>query len=612
MQIFHLHARRRRARGAAAILVIVFALLCAAFFNTQVVENSAYTLQSDQNRLRPLPIPAARGTIYDRAGRVVAGNQPGYALALLPAPEDTMRRALQEIAPLLGLSDARMRALLARHREERTRPLIVTPNLTFEQASSIEEQLFAYPRVLIDMRPKRSYPAGKAIAHLIGYVSEISRSELERPEFAAYTQGQIVGKAGLERQFERRVGGRPGIRYVEVDARGRIVSGLEARALPTVPPVAGQPLKLQLDLELQQFVSRIFPDSMRGAVVAMEPGSGHILAAYSNPSFDPNLFVGGISSTVWNQLNTDAAKPLLDRSTIGLYPPGSTFKLATAAIALELNAVDPEAFFPIPCRGGMQYGNRYFRCWERKGHGYLDLADAIKHSCDVYFYQLGLKIGLDRLLAEGTRLGFSKKSGVDLPIERAGNFPDEPDWFRRRFGWKPTQAEVLSLAIGQGPNDQTPLKMAQFYAALAANGRVGPPRLANVPGDTAGGWDLHLSQESLKWLREGLRRVTAPGGTAGMSALEHWDWIGKTGTSQNPHGDDHAWFVGMAGPRDGAPEVVVAALIEFGEHGSEAAQYAAKTADYYLRRRHGMKTDTIQTLREYLIAGRPTNWVKWQ
>ena len=593
--------------------MIIFGLLSAAFFNTQVVRNSAYTVQSDKNRLRPLPIPAARGTIYDRYGRIVAGNAPGYALALLPAPEDTLRAALNSLAPVLGLSPARIRQLLIRHRDERTQPLVVSNDLTFEQASALEENLHAYPRVVIDMRPKREYAVGKSIAHLIGYVSEISKTELTKPQFAGYTQGQIVGKAGLERAYEARIGGRPGIRYVEVDARGRIVSGLNAKSLASVAPVAGQPLQLYLDLGLQEFVSRIFPDTMRGAIVAMEPGTGHVLAMYSNPAFDPNQFIGGISSTLWQDLNTNPGKPLLDRAALGLYPPGSTFKLATAAIALELNAVDPNAFMPIPCRGGLQYGNRYFKCWERRGHGFVNLPDAIRHSCDVYFYQLGLKIGLQRMLAEGTRLGFAKKSGIDLPIDRAGNFPSEPDWYWRHFGWKPTQAEVLNLAIGQGPNDQTPLKMAQFYAALAADGRVGPPRIAALPDDGSdAGWDLHLSAENLKWLREGLRRVTAPGGTAAMSALEHWDWIGKTGTAQNPHGADHAWFVGMAGPRGGAPEVVVAALVEFGAHGSEAAQYAAKAADYYLRRKHHMRTDSIQTLREYLVTGRPTPWVVWQ
>jgi penicillin-binding protein 2 len=613
MQVFHLHARRRRARIAVGVLILVFGLLSAAFFNTQVVDNHAYTMQSDKNRLRPLPIAAARGTILDRRGRVVAGNQPGYALTLLPAPEDTLREALQQIAPLLQLSEARIHQLLVRHRDERTQALLVSNDLTFEQASAIEERLPFYPRFVIEMRPKRVYAPGKSIAHLIGYVSEISKDELQRPTFAGYTRGQIVGKAGLERQYEARIGGKPGIRYVEVDARGRIVAGLNSASLASVAPVAGQPVQLYLDLDLQEFIASIFPDSMRGAMVAMEPGTGHVLAIYSNPAYDPNRFVGGISSALWRDLNTNPAKPLLDRAALGLYPPGSTFKLATAAIALELNVIDPNAYMPMPCRGGMQYGNRYFHCWEDKGHGYVNLVDAIKHSCDVYFYQLGLRIGLERLIAEGTRLGFAKKSGIDLPVDRAGNFPNDVDWYRRRFGWKATQAEVLNLAIGQGPNDQTPLKMAQFYSALAADGKVGAPRMANVPGDSlAGGWDLHLSPQSLKVLREGLRRVTAPGGTAGMSALEHWDFIGKTGTSENPHGADHAWFVGMAGPRGAAPEVVVATLVELYGHGSEAAQFSAKAADYYLRRKHGMRTDTIQTLREYLNAGRPTPWAVWR
>ena len=315
--------------------MIIFGLLSAAFFNTQVVRNSAYTVQSDKNRLRPLPIPAARGTIYDRYGRIVAGNTPGYALALLPAPEDTLRAALNSLAPVLGLSPARIRQLLIRHRDERTQPLVVSNDLTFEQASALEENLHAYPRVVIDMRPKREYAVGKSIAHLIGYVSEISKTELTKPQFAGYTQGQIVGKAGLERAYEARIGGRPGIRYVEVDARGRIVSGLNAKSLASVAPVAGQPLQLYLDLGLQEFVSRIFPDTMRGAIVAMEPGTGHVLAMYSNPAFDPNQFIGGISSTLWQDLNTNPGKPLLDRAALGLYPPGSTFKLATAAIALR-------------------------------------------------------------------------------------------------------------------------------------------------------------------------------------------------------------------------------------------------------------------------------------
>ena len=310
-------------------------------------------------------------------------------------------------------------------------------------------------------------------------------------------------------------------------------------------------------------------------------------------------------------MNADPAAPLLNRATSGLYPPGSTFKLFTAAIALDLGVVGPEERMPIPCRGGMPYGNRYFRCWDSRGHGYLGMADAIKHSCNVYFYQVGLKIGLERFLVEASRLGFAARTGVDLPVERAGVFPDGPEWYRRRWGWMPTPTEVLSLAIGQGANDQSPLKMAQLFAALAADGTAPAPRIAaeRVVGDGPA-LDLEIAPASLAVLREGLRGVTSQGGTAYTASLEHWDFIGKTGTAQNPHGQNHGWFVAMAGPRDGEPEIVVSVIVEFGESGSIAAQYAAKTADYYLRRKHGIPLDTVQTLREHIDARRPVTWAR--
>lgn len=619
MQLFHPHARRRRVRGALAVLVLGLSALGFAFFQTQVLKNTAYALQSDMNRLRPIPLPAPRGTIFDRNGEIVAENMPGYGLSLLPAPPDTLRAVLERLAPVIGLSAERVDALMARHRQAPHQPLLVSSDLTFEQVSALEERRILFPGIFIDMHPKRRYAAGSAIGHLVGYVAEISESELELPQFEGYTAGQVIGKAGLERQYEHLLGGIPGARYVEVDAHGRIVGEFAARR--QVDAVPGKDLHLYLDLDLQRWIARIFPDSMRGAIVALEPGTGHVLALYSSPGYDPNDFVGGVSPEVWQRLNTDPARPLLDRAATGTYPPGSTFKLFTAAIGLELGVITPKEYLPIPCRGGMQYGNRYFRCWESRGHGALDLAGAIQHSCNVYFYQVGIRIGLDRFLEEASRLGFTAKTGIDLPVERGGNFPNEPDWYRRRFGWKPTPTEVLSLAIGQGPNDQTPLKMAQLFAALAGDGRVPVPRLAR-PDSTdlregssekaAGGVNLNISRESLAILREGLGRVVSAGGTAQLSQLEHWDLLGKTGTSQNPHGKDHGWFVGMAGPKDGDPEIVVAAILEFGEHGSTAAQYVAKTADYYLRRKYGMPIDTIQTLREHLFAGRRVPWAKWR
>lgn len=584
--------------------------LIFVFFHTQVMRNPAYAMQSDRNRLRPLTRPAPRGTIVDRKGRIVADNVPGYALSLLPAPADSIRSTLRRLAPYLSLTERQIERLLERQRARPQQQLVVSTDLAFERISAIEERRPMFPEVLIEMRPKRHYPDGPATAHLTGYVSEISEAELEDSTFADYRAGQIIGKTGVERQYEPHLAGVPGVRYVEVDALGRIIGEFPGHG--EMDPVPGEGLQLTIDLDLQRWLYRIVPDTARGAVVALDPTDGAVLALYSSPTFDPNGLVGVVPPERWDSLRQDASKRLLNRGINGVYPPGSTWKLATATIALELGIVNPRGTMPLACRGGMQYGNRYFRCWDPAGHGYLDLPGAIRNSCDVYFYQLGLQIGLERLLHEGIRLGFAEKTGIDLPDERAGFFPPNKGWYERRFGWAPTEAEVLSLAIGQGANDQTALKMAQFYVALAGDGRAPRPHivLGSAP-DTAGGMDLRVSGENLEWLRQGLRGVTAPGGTAGGSALEHWDWIGKTGTSQNPHGEDHGWFVGIAGPPDGDPEVVVAAIIEEGRHGSDVAQLAAKAADYYLRMQHGMPIDTIQTLREHWQAGVPAPWARW-
>jgi penicillin-binding protein 2 len=548
---------------------------------------------------------APRGSIFDRHGEIVAENVPGYALSLLPSSRDSIRAKLDRIAPLIGLDEAQVDRLMSRRARSPNQPLIVSANLSFDQLAALEEWRPFLPGIIIEMQPKRRYPAGAVVGHLVGHVGEVDEAELARPEFSEYVPGQSIGKAGLERQYELLLAGTAGTRYVEVDAQGRIVGELRTRNM--IEPVPGQDIHLTLDLELQQWVARIFPDTLRGSLVAIEPRTGEILALYSNPAYDPNDFVGGISPELWRQLNSDPEKPLLHRAVSGLYPPGSTFKIFTAALGLELGVLDPLAVMPIPCRGGMQYGDRYFRCWNRDGHGSLDLAGAIQHSCNVYFYQLGLKIGLERLLTEATRLGFSTATGVDLPVEQRGHFPDGPEWYRRRFGWLPTSTEVLSLAIGQGANDQTPLKMALLFAALAGDGSIPAPHLARR-AELGEGMNLQIAPAHLSVLRDGLRRVTALRGTAHSASLEHWDFIGKTGTSQNPHGKDHGWFAGMAGPRGGEAEIAVAAILEFGEKGSTAAQYAAKAVDFYLRRKHGVPLDTIQTLREHMLVGKPAPW----
>ncbi len=606
MKPFHPHARRRRAQGALAVVGVLVGALLVAFFRVQVLRSDTWALRSESNRLRPLPLTAPRGTIYDRDGRILADNVPAYSISLLPAPLDTIRTTVRRLQPYLGLDEERVSELVERARSAPRQPLVITSDASFDQVAAVEERRPEFPGIFIETRPQRRYPAGEAAAHVLGYVGEVTAGELEGERFGGYEQGAVVGQEGIERQYEEVLHGSPGTRYVEVDAMGRVVGSF--RGVAQTPARKGGDLHLNLDLELQEWIHRIFPDSMRGAVVALRVDDGGVLALYSSPAYDPNDFVGGIDAELWAGLNSDPARPLYNRATLGLYPPASIWKLATAAIGLELGVVHPDEEMPTPCTGGMWFGNRFFRCWDPEGHGSVDLAGAIRDSCDVYFYQLGLRIGLGRLLEEGTRIGFSRRCSVDLPQESRGVFPSSPSFWQDRFGYRPTEAEAMNLAIGQGPNSQTPLKMAQFYLALARNGSAPAPTIARR-AEAEEGWALDLSSESMATLREGLRQVVAPGGTAYLASLEHWDLLGKTGTGENPPNPDHAWFAGMAGPPGEDPEIVVVVLVEFGESGSgTAAPLMAKTADYWLRSQHGMPVDTIQTLGEHWRTGTPAPW----
>lgn len=581
-----MNVRRARARAMRAVLLAVVTLLVGALFRMQVLRYSAYALQSEGNRLRAIPIPAPRGTVYDRAGRVVAENVPGYRVLVLPSSVDSLRAALRELAPTLELDATEIDDVIQRYRRYPGRPAVVEGDASFAQVSRIEERRATLPAgIFVEAAPKRRYPLGPALAHLVGYVGEVSDAELMTSEFEGYEPGSIVGKMGVERQYDRWLAGTAGVRYVEVNALGRVVG--EFRGRPAVAPTPGRDLELNLDLELQKSVVEVFPDTARGAIVVLDPRDGGVLAMYSSPSFDPNPFVGGIEPALWSSLNGDPARPLFNRAIAGSYAPGSTFKLALAAIALAEGDATARTTMPIPCQGALLYYGRIFRCWRPEGHGVLGLSDAIKHSCDVYFYQLGLRLGLERLIRGVLAMGFTTSSGVDLPFEGSGIFPLGAEWYTRRYGprgW--TNSVVLNLAIGQGENSQTPIKLAQFFSAIAVDGRQPRPRVARTAPVEWRGAPLPASARQLAELRNAMVRVVNDtGGTARGSRLEGWVMAGKTGTTQNPHGDDHALFVGFA-PAD-EPEVLGVAVVEFGKSGSRAAApLIRKILQAYLDRRY--------------------------
>jgi len=575
---FHPNDVARRARMSSMALAIGFVLLIGAFFKTQVIQHKQYVMQSEENRLRPIPLPAPRGIIYDRHGEVIAENLPAYSVSITAPSVDSLRSALAQLAPTLQLGQNEINNAIRRYRRAPTRPTVILPDATIDIVSVLEEHRLDFPRLIIQSVPKRYYPDGPSVASFVGYTGEITESDLNDPKYARYKPGQQIGKAALEKQYESILHGKEGVRFDEVDARGRPVRGEGPR--PDLIAEGAPPLYTNIDLDLQKFTVGIFADSLQGGAIAIDPTTGEVLALYSAPSWDPNKFTGGIPVEYYKQLLEDKRRPLVNKVIQGTYPPGSTWKLATTIIGLEEGVVGLKDHMPVPCTGGYQFGNRYFRCWEKKGHGSLDLQHAITHSCDVYFYQLGLKIGLARFIAGGIKLTMRDKSGIDLPEENQARWPYSKDYYDKKYGprgW--SNAETLNLAIGQGSNSQTVVNMAKLYSAFAAKGQAPRPEIAHLVPQRKEIFRLTAQQDSV--VLEGLKAVLEAGGTAGASAIQGLTLAGKTGTAQNTGGNDHGWFVGFA-PAD-HPKIVVAVLLEFGLHGSRAAHIASAIIGHYLK-----------------------------
>jgi penicillin-binding protein 2 len=575
---FHPNDVARRARMSSMALAIGFVLLVGAFFKTQVVQYKQYVMQSEENRLRPIPLPAPRGIIYDRHGEVIAENLPAYSVSITAPSVDSLRSALAQLAPTLQLGQNDINNAIRRYRRAPTRPTVVLADASIDIVSVLEEHRLDFPRLIIQSVPKRYYPDGPSVASFVGYTGEITESDLNDPKYASYKPGQQIGKAGLEKQYEAILHGKEGVRFDEVDARGRPVRGEGPR--PDLNPEGAPPLYTNIDLDLQKFTVGIFADSLQGGAIAIDPNTGEVLALYSAPSWDPNKFTGGIPVEYYKQLLEDKRRPLVNKAIQGTYPPGSTFKLATSIIGLQEGVVGVKEHMPVPCSGGYQFGNRYFRCWDKKGHGSVDLEGAIKHSCDVYFYQLGLKIGIARFIAGGIKLSMRDKSGIDLPEESQARWPYSTDYYDKKYGkrgW--SSAETLNLAIGQGANSQTVVNMAKLYSAFATKGQAPRPEIAHLVPQRKQVFTLSAVQDSV--VLEGLKAVLEAGGTAGASAIQGLTLAGKTGTAQNTGGDDHGWFVGFA-PAD-KPKIVVAVLLEFGLHGSRAAHIASAIIGHYLK-----------------------------
>jgi len=577
---------QRRERTLSILVVGIFALVLLRLFTLQVLQGSKYRELSEENRIRVEVLTAPRGEIRDRKGRLLADCVPSFTVTLDPFDKVYTRdparldSTLQALAPILGVDAASLRDKIRKERKVSFLPIRLRRNVEKRSVAFVSEHLDRLPGVQVESEPLRRYPLGLMASHLLGYVGEISDKELLDPVYSNYLSGDLIGRMGIERGYEKLLRGVDGKRFVEVNALGRKGEFLGEKH--PILPTRGTDLTLTIDLDVQRAAEEAFEPGARGAVVALDPRNGDVLALASKPNYDPNEFSMGITQERWSELSSGGNYPLFNRAIQAAYPPGSTIKPFTALAGLENGVMTPGTFFAQSCTGEFRFGTRLFGCWKHEGHGSLSMHNAIVRSCDVYFYQLGIRIGLERLSAFMSKLTLSDKTGIDLPQERRGLYPD-PAWYDKRFGagrW--SRGIILNLAIGQGEVILTPVKLAQIAAFIANGGTLWKPHLIRSVGSTAAaasgdsiGQYVALDARSLAAVRSAMASVVSdPQGTGGQARLDSISVAGKTGTAQNPHGKDHALFICFA-PVD-APRIAVAVLVENAGHGSTAAAPIAR------------------------------------
>ncbi|HUF88790.1 MAG TPA: penicillin-binding protein 2 [Gemmatimonadota bacterium] len=580
-------SRNRRAQLARVTIVAGLAVLVAGFFRLQVVHHAAHVARSTSNQVRSIPLAAPRGFMYDRDGEIIAENLPAYSASLLPSSDGDLPRDMARLRPILGLDEATIAELERQYALAPGQPILLDDDLDYRTLSLLEETRSEIPGLLLQPKPRRVYPHGRATAHLTGYVAQISAQELEERGGGGYAAGDILGKTGLESMYEGELRGSKGAEFVEVDALGRRIGPWSDR--PFQAPERGRDLHLTIDLDLQRRAADLFPADRRGAVVALDPRTGDVLLLFSSPSYDPNVFSGRLSSADWRGLVDDPAMPLLNRSVQARYAPGSVFKLATAAMAMMLGVVDPEEYEDVPCRGGYQFGSRWFGC--HAVHGWAALQDAIITSCDTYFYQLGLRLGLEEITRFGRAWQFDQKTGIDLPNEVAGLYPTSTGWYDERYGegrWG--SGVVLNLSIGQGEIAVTPLKMAQFVAAVVNGGELLRPRLRQTDEPPVLEATMPLARDQFAILLASLTGVVNDWrGTAFQRAHYvpmRYTIGGKSGTTEHDAGEPHGWFVAVGPMED--PQIVVAIVVEEGRSGSAQSPIAIDLIQTYLDGRNGI------------------------
>jgi len=576
-----MESRLRIALGAILVLFLVVGL---RLFQLQVVQGARYYRLAEQNHIRRLVTPAPRGKILDRNGELLADSRPSFSISLVPAESDT--QTVQLLARILALPDTAIWNRLG-DAESGLTPVRLRRDADLALVSQVEENSSSMPGVIVKTEPRRYYAFGDVFAQVLGYVNEITQDGLARD--TTYRPGNAIGVAGLEARYEPLLRSRDGSKYAIVNAWGKEVGILPERV--EAQPVPGQELHVTLDAELQKRAARLMEPYSRGVAVGLSLKDGGVLCMLSKPGFDPNLLSGSMSGEDWQALLDDKATPFVNRAVMSIYNPGSCMKPLTALAAMKLGVLNEHSTFQ-PCTGVFDYGHRKFKCTEV--HGRLELEPAIIKSCNIYFYQVGLKTGIEALAANMKDYGFGAPTGIDLPAERNGIVPGR-DWLDKRYGannW--SIGIVLNLAIGQGEVQATPLQLAQFYAMLAGDGNYYVPHLLDFTKDSDGRIERYtpvkrqvaFDPRQLRIIREALVGVVREGTGAGAQ-VPGITIGGKTGTAEHTGGEDHAWFVCYAGKP--TPEVVFCVLVE---NGGKGGMIAAPIARELIKQYYGI-TDEV-------------------
>jgi len=577
----------RRIFSLSIAAVIIFFVLLSRLWFLQFIEVDRLNEMSENNRLRFIPVAASRGSLLDRNGKVLVNNTPSFSLAVIPNEVKDREYLLNTLASILKID---RNELLTRWEKGKGRakyvPVVLASGISRDQLEYFEENSLHLTGIEIEVKPVREYPEGSFASHLLGYIGEISEKELSLSEFAEYNSGDYMGKSGIERSYEQFLHGEDGGRQIEVDARGRYL-----RTVSETHPETGQSVMLTIDKDLQTAAEKALGDKA-AAAVAMDVNTGEILAFASAPAFDPALFSGRMPPEQWEAYLQDKRHPLENKALKGQYPPGSTFKIITALAGLAEGLIDDNTV--VNCKGEYQLGKNKFRCWNKKGHGNVNLKGAMRESCDVYFYTLGERLGVDRIAKYARLFGLGEAMGIGLENEKSGFVPTA-DWKEKKFGKKWYKGETLPVSIGQGYLLMTPIQLATMAAGVATDGRIYRPHLVKKIIDRDGKTvkeffpevlkQVDLKPEHFRMVKEGLLAVVnEPRGTGAAARLYEVKVAGKTGTSQvvklkETRGPvayehrDHALFVAYA-PFD-KPEVAVSVVVEHGEHGGGAAATVA-------------------------------------